>query len=261
VHYTLYVLLIAMVAVGLFLVWVRGDSFFGLFTVPALILATKRCATMLRNCTHDATIILILAGLHAAASLIIIICGMTMSCGVCCEQQLSWPKCFQPFDGTKQALGEAQRWFCMQSRRILRSTFSLRPCPRYRHRNGGRAHRSFCARAGLSGAVSSTSIIITAVLPRSLQADSRWVWRYLAARTDLEHYRSELQREKDRDQTGSGKRACGGPANPTREGLDPALAETVTAALTRDSERWINFMMRFELGLEEPEAAGNLKVL
>ena len=71
VHYTLYVLLIAMVAVGLFLVWVRGDSFFGLFTVPAFDPGNKA----LRHNVEElhgtiATIILILAGLHAAASLI-----------------------------------------------------------------------------------------------------------------------------------------------------------------------------------------------
>jgi cytochrome b561 len=58
VHYTLYILLIAMVAVGLFLVWVRDDSFFGL---PHNI--EELHGTI-------ATIILILAGLHAAASLI-----------------------------------------------------------------------------------------------------------------------------------------------------------------------------------------------
>ena len=51
VHYTLYVLLIAMVAVGLFLVWVRGDSFLACSLCLLLIRATKRCATILRNCT------------------------------------------------------------------------------------------------------------------------------------------------------------------------------------------------------------------
>jgi cytochrome b561 len=71
VHYTLYVLLFAMVLVGIFLVWVRGDSFFGLFTVPAFDPGNKA----LRENVEDlhgtiATVILILAGLHASASLI-----------------------------------------------------------------------------------------------------------------------------------------------------------------------------------------------
>ena len=71
VHYTLYVLLIAIVLVGIFLVWVRGDSFFGLFTVPAFDPGNKA----LRHNVEElhgtiATVILILAGLHASASLI-----------------------------------------------------------------------------------------------------------------------------------------------------------------------------------------------
>jgi len=71
VHYTLYVLLIAMVAVGLFLVWVRGDSFFGLFTVPAFDPGNKALRHNIEELHGTiATIILILAGLHAAASLI-----------------------------------------------------------------------------------------------------------------------------------------------------------------------------------------------
>ena len=44
-----------------------------------------------------------------------------------------------------------------------------------------------------------------------------------------------------------------------KQGLDPALAEKVTEALTRDPERWIHFMMRFELGLEEPVPGRELK--
>jgi predicted membrane protein (TIGR00267 family) len=39
------------------------------------------------------------------------------------------------------------------------------------------------------------------------------------------------------------------------QGLEPHLAETVVAALSRDRHRWVNFMMRFELGLEKPDAA------
>ena len=82
---------------------------------------------------------------------------------------------------------------------------------------------------------------------------------YLAARTDLEHYRSELQREKTEIKQVPESERAEVRQILRAQGLDPALAETVTAALTRDSERWINFMMRFELGLEEPEAGRELK--
>ena len=71
VHYELYALLIAVVLVGVFLVYVRGDSYFGLFTVPAFDPGNK----MLRKNVAElhgtmTTIILVLAGLHASAALI-----------------------------------------------------------------------------------------------------------------------------------------------------------------------------------------------
>ena len=70
-HFALYALLIAMILIGIFLVYVRGDSFFGLFTVPAFDPDNKA----LRHNVGElhgtiATILLILAGLHASAGLI-----------------------------------------------------------------------------------------------------------------------------------------------------------------------------------------------
>src|SRR5262245_46735752 len=118
----------------------------------------------------------------------------------------------------------------------------------------------FALAAGLSGAVSSTVIIVTAGLAEiAAGALAMGLGGYLAARTDLEHYQSELQRERDEIEEL--------PESERREvrqilsehGLDPPLAETVTAVITSDPKRWINFMMRFELGLEEPEAGREFK--
>jgi vacuolar iron transporter family protein len=118
----------------------------------------------------------------------------------------------------------------------------------------------FALAAGLSGAVSSTAIIIMAGLAEvAAGAIAMGLGGYLAARSDIEHYRSELQREKFEIRE-----------LPEREreevleilgehGLEPELAQTVTAAIIRDQERWIKFMMRFELGLEEPEVGRELK--
>ena len=118
----------------------------------------------------------------------------------------------------------------------------------------------FALAAGLSGAVSSTAIIITAGLAEVAAGGiAMGLGGYLAAQTDLEHYHSELQREKmEIKQVPETERAE--VRQILREqGLDPALTETVTAALTRDPDRWVDFMMRFELGLEEPEAGRALK--
>ncbi len=70
-HWALYALLVAVIPVGMFLVFVRGDSYFGLFSVPAFDAGNK----ILRDNVAElhgllANAILILAGLHAAAALV-----------------------------------------------------------------------------------------------------------------------------------------------------------------------------------------------
>lgn len=69
-HWGLYVLLVATVALGVFLVWARGDSIFGLFTVPAYDPTDRGLADQVLE-VHGimASLILALAGLHAAAAL------------------------------------------------------------------------------------------------------------------------------------------------------------------------------------------------
>ncbi len=71
VHAVLYALLIAMVLVGIFLVYVRGDSFFGLLTIPAFDPGNKALRDAVTE-LHEtiATVILIVAGLHASAALV-----------------------------------------------------------------------------------------------------------------------------------------------------------------------------------------------
>jgi len=118
----------------------------------------------------------------------------------------------------------------------------------------------FALAAGLSGAVSSTAIIITAGLAEVAAGGlAMGLGGYLAAQTDLEHYHSELQREKAEIKQVPETERAEVRQILREQGLDPALTETVTAALTRDPDRWVYFMMRFELGLEEPAASRALK--
>jgi VIT1/CCC1 family predicted Fe2+/Mn2+ transporter len=78
-------------------------------------------------------------------------------------------------------------------------------------------------------------------------------------RTDVEHYESELRREIDEiAQVPETERSE--VRHILREhGLAPHLAETVAAAITNDPQRWLDFMMRFELGLEKPPAGREFK--
>jgi vacuolar iron transporter family protein len=116
----------------------------------------------------------------------------------------------------------------------------------------------FALAAGLAG--SSTTIIITAGLAEvAAGALAMGLGGYLAARTDLEHYRSELQREKIEIEKVPETERAEVRQILREQGLDPTLTEKVTEALTRDPERWIHFMMRFELGLEEPVPGRELK--
>jgi vacuolar iron transporter family protein len=112
----------------------------------------------------------------------------------------------------------------------------------------------FALAAGLSGAVESTSIVITAGLAEIAAGSiAMGLGGYLAARSDAEHYASERRREQTevRDI----------PAAETKEvtdvlgsyGVSAEAAAPVVRALQERPEAWIDFMMRFELGLERPD--------
>src|SRR5579862_4285222 len=78
---------------------------------------------------------------------------------------------------------------------------------------------------------------------------------YLAAKTDSEHYASELQREY-RETVELPDIEIEEVAKVFREyGLTEAQMAPVVSAITGNQKRWVDFMMRFELGLEEPDPA------
>jgi VIT1/CCC1 family predicted Fe2+/Mn2+ transporter len=78
---------------------------------------------------------------------------------------------------------------------------------------------------------------------------------YLAARTDAEHYRAEYRRELRETEETPDEERREVRLILTGQGLDPQMADTVVDALARDRHRWVDFMMRFELGLEKPNSA------
>jgi vacuolar iron transporter family protein len=112
----------------------------------------------------------------------------------------------------------------------------------------------FALAAGLSGAVEATAIIITAGLAEvSAGAIAMGLGGYLAARTDAEHYTSELARE-ERETREMPETEAAEVAGVLRSyGLNDETAATVANAIRADQRRWVDFMMRFELGLEEPD--------
>jgi VIT1/CCC1 family predicted Fe2+/Mn2+ transporter len=118
----------------------------------------------------------------------------------------------------------------------------------------------FALAAGLSGAVASTGIVVVAGLAEIAAGSiAMGLGGYLAARTDLEHYASERRREwKEIEEVPEVEEEE--VAKVFRDyGLEEQHVVPVVAAVRSDRARWVDFMMRFELGLEAPDQGRALR--
>ncbi|MEP7187706.1 MAG: VIT1/CCC1 transporter family protein [Roseiflexaceae bacterium] len=112
----------------------------------------------------------------------------------------------------------------------------------------------FALAAGLSGAVSSTSIVVTAGLAEIVAGSiAMGLGGYLAAKSDAEHYASERIREQAEVREKADVEAQEVADVFRAYGLTPEESKPVVDALRAHPEAWVDFMMRFELGLEQPE--------
>ncbi|PYQ00414.1 MAG: iron transporter [Acidobacteria bacterium] len=112
----------------------------------------------------------------------------------------------------------------------------------------------FALAAGLTGALDASAIVVTAGLAEVAAGSiAMGLGGYLAAKSDAEHYASERVREQ--------REVKEIPAEEVKEtteifesyGLTHEESKTVVKALARRPETWVDFMMRFELGLEKPD--------
>ena len=111
----------------------------------------------------------------------------------------------------------------------------------------------FALAAGLSGAVASTRLVVLAGLAEIAAGSiAMGLGGYLAARGDAEHYASELQREQTEIVTRPGDEAEEIYEIFERYEVPREAARPVLEALQRTPEKYVDFMMRFELGLEAP---------
>lgn len=112
----------------------------------------------------------------------------------------------------------------------------------------------FALAAGLSGAVASTRIVVTAGLAEiAAGAIAMGLGGYLAARSDAEHYASERTREQREIATVPEVEADEVRQVFESYGLTAEQSASVVEALRQRPAAWIDFMMRFELGLEQPD--------
>ncbi len=112
----------------------------------------------------------------------------------------------------------------------------------------------FALAAGLSGAIDQTAIIVTAGLAEIAAGSiAMGLGGYMAAKSDAEHYAKEREREK--------REVAEIPHEEMREvaevfeayGLTPEQTWPIVEALRKQPRAWVDFMMRFELGLEKPD--------
>ena len=112
----------------------------------------------------------------------------------------------------------------------------------------------FALAAGLSGVLDATSIVITAGLAEvAAGAIAMGLGGYLAAKTDAEHYATERATEEQASMEMPEQEAEEVAQVFRSYGLDTATVATVVKAISSDQKRWIDLMMKFELGLEEPD--------
>ena len=112
----------------------------------------------------------------------------------------------------------------------------------------------FALAAGLSGAVSNTSLIIIAGLAEIAAGSiAMGLGGYLAGKTEVDHYNSEMKREYEEVETV--------PEIEKQElrtffsslGLSNEIQNQAVEEVSKDKEKWVELMMKYELGLERPD--------
>ena len=112
----------------------------------------------------------------------------------------------------------------------------------------------FALAAGLSGAINSPNIIITAGFAEIAAGSiAMGLGGYLAAKSDAEHYASEREREKEEIIKIPDEEMAEVAAVFRSYGLTEEETVPVVESLSRRPHAWVDFMMRFELGLEKPD--------
>lgn len=113
----------------------------------------------------------------------------------------------------------------------------------------------FALAAGLSGAVQSNSVVITAGIAEIVAGSiAMGLGGYLAGKTAQEHYQSELKREYNEVENIPAKEKEEIKLVFEQYGLSESIQNNIADELAKDKDKWVDFMMKFELGLEKPDA-------
>ena len=118
----------------------------------------------------------------------------------------------------------------------------------------------FALAAGLTGIVQASRVIVTAGFAEIAAGSiAMGLGGYLAAKSDAEHYISERKREVREIEQVPDIEAAEVAELLETYGLTSEESRPIVEALRKRPEAWIDFMMRFELGLEKPDPKRALK--
>jgi VIT1/CCC1 family predicted Fe2+/Mn2+ transporter len=113
----------------------------------------------------------------------------------------------------------------------------------------------FALAAGLSGATSNSHIVVTAGIAEIVAGSiAMGLGGFLAGRTEADHYESELKREYEEVERVPDQEKKEVMEVFSDFGLSVKLQQEVADEMAKDTDRWVDFMMKYELGLEKPEA-------
>ncbi|MDP9048925.1 MAG: VIT1/CCC1 transporter family protein [Bacteroidota bacterium] len=113
----------------------------------------------------------------------------------------------------------------------------------------------FALAAGLSGAVNSSGIVVTAGIAEIVAGSiAMGLGGFLAGKTEADHYTSELQREYEEIERVPEQEKFEVKQVFADFGLSEHLQTEIADEMAKDKDKWVEFMMRYELGLEKPLA-------
>jgi len=111
----------------------------------------------------------------------------------------------------------------------------------------------FALAAGLSGAVQHNSIVITAGIAEIVAGSiAMGLGGYLAGKTEQEHFQSELKREYEEIELIPEEEKKEVRQVFAEYGLNELTQNSIADELAKDKDKWVDFMMKYELGLEKP---------
>ena len=112
----------------------------------------------------------------------------------------------------------------------------------------------FALAAGLSGAVDSTGIIVIAGIAEIAAGSiAMGLGGYLAGKTEQDHYNTELKREYYEVEHMHDREIAETKEFFSGLGLSEAVQDRATEEIAKDKDKWVSFMMKYELGLEQPD--------